>query len=355
MKLPFRILCAVFAGLFLQQAAAQHITIRLSIKIIVDPVSGLPPAGISNGLFQVAVARANQWMADYWRGYRFQITELTTIGGPAQGGVNGPSKWFNVPPVGTNMMNQKLADLFQEDTRTNGLYLRRTNQVNFYVNTAPAANTGGWCPIAPAEASNLSCWGIVNDGPFWVVHETGHYFGLVHTFGDCQCSAGCSYPDTGSDDGISDTLPEGDCWTLNQIAVANFNGTNYANLTPDAKRRVDDTFYNVMSYHNVPNKDVDESRMTELQLDRHANTANASRNAFVSGRTRYVSTSGDNGNSGLTGGAPKRTVLNAVAASASGGGDIVLLRPGNYNEQVTLMQPVTLRATRAGWVTIGRP
>jgi nitrous oxidase accessory protein NosD len=48
-------------------------------------------------------------------------------------------------------------------------------------------------------------------------------------------------------------------------------------------------------------------------------------------------------------------VLNAVNASAAGGGDIVLVRPGNYNKEITINKPVTLRATRAGGATIGKP
>jgi hypothetical protein len=35
-------------------------------------------------------------------------------------------------------------------------------------------------------------------------------------------------------------------------------------------------------------------------------------------------------------------------------GDIVLIRPGNYNETATYAKPITLRATR-GVVSIGTP
>ena len=36
-------------------------------------------------------------------------------------------------------------------------------------------------------------------------------------------------------------------------------------------------------------------------------------------------------------------------------GDIVLIQPGNYNETMTINRPVTLRATRAGSATLGKP
>jgi hypothetical protein len=51
---------------------------------------------------------------------------------------------------------------------------------------------------------------------------------------------------------------------------------------------------------------------------------------------------------------PARTVGGAVNAASAGGTDIVLIRPGNYPETLTVTKPVTLRATRAGGVTIGQ-
>ncbi len=128
------------------------------------------------------------------------------------------------------------------------------------------------------------------EGAFWVVHETGHFFRLYHTFGGCTCGD-CNYP-SASDDGLSDTLPEGDCWSLNQIAVANFGGTSYADLPPDLQRKMDDTYYNVLSYHNVANKDVEENRMTAGQASRPSTiscaqfSAKAVQLQFETGATR---------------------------------------------------------------------
>jgi hypothetical protein len=232
--------------------------------------------------------------------------------------------------------------------------------VNFYISTGSATDAGGACPIPPGEASDTACWGQVNDGPFWIVHETGHFFGLSHTHGGCGC------PDTDGcflmnglwvgDDGITDTLAEasGDfCFTTKDlIARANFNKL-YANCTPVEAGLVDDTFFNAMSYHNPTTKDTTEDRMTELQLDRHADTANSSRSSFVSGRTRFVSTTGSASGTG-TSTNPLRTVSQGVGAAAAGGGDAVLFRPGSYNEQLTINKPVTLRAPRTGPVTIGK-
>ncbi|HPC62727.1 MAG TPA: hypothetical protein PKX23_18850, partial [Verrucomicrobiota bacterium] len=82
-------------------AQAQTIDLRLSVKIIVHPTTGARPAGVTPQLFTNAVQAANKWMAGYWRGHRYRLTEVVDIGGPAQGGTNGPSKWFGRDPRNT--------------------------------------------------------------------------------------------------------------------------------------------------------------------------------------------------------------------------------------------------------------
>ena len=351
------------AGLTLLIAAvpvqAQTINLRLSVKIIVHPTTGARPLGVGPAMFTNAVAAANQWMGSYWRGYRYQLAEIVDIGGPAQGGASGPSKWF-----GVNASSSANWDQFQQDTQNNPVYLFRQNAINYYVTLATNWNTGGAAPFPWETTANgwRSCWGIVNDGPFWIVHECGHFLGLVHTHGGCDCPSdldNCSMLNGYwvGDDGIADTLREGRgdfCFTsIDQITLANFNKT-FANCTPGERFLAENTFYNVMSYHDPTNKDVRINRMTELQHDQLTTFANSDRISVVSGLTRFISTGGNNANSGLNSTAPKRTVLNAVGASAPSG-DIVLLRPGNYNEQITINKAVTLRATRAGWASIGKP
>jgi hypothetical protein len=353
---------AVGLALFLaaHSIPAQTINLRLSVKIIVNPATGARPAGVGPATFPQAAAAANQWMSSYWRGYRFQITEVVDIGGPAQGGASGPSKWF-----GVNCGSSANWPLFQQDTQTNALYLFRGNAINYYITMPSDWNTGGAAPFPWETTANgwRSCWGIVNNGPFWIVHECGHFFGLPHTHGGCDCPSdlgNCSSLNGYwvGDDGIADTLPEGRgdfCFTtIDQITLANFNKT-FANCNPAEQVLAQNTFYNVMSYHDPTNKDLLISRMTELQHDQHTTYANSDRANVVSGFTRFVSLSGNNANSGLASVAPKRNVSNATTASALSGGDIVLISPGNYNEQFTINKPLTLRSTRAGWATIGKP
>jgi hypothetical protein len=347
-------------------AQAQHINLRMSVKIVVHPTTGARPAGVTPVLLTQAVARANQWMDGYWRGYRYELAEVVNIGGPSQGGVNGPSKWFNADCGSAANWPQ-----FQRDTQTNGLYLFRANAINYYITLATNWNTGGAASF-PWQTTNgwRSCWGIVNDGPFWIVHECGHFFGLPHTHGGCDCPGNLSNCTTLNgfsvgDDEIADTLPEGRgdfCFTsIDHITRANFNKW-FTNCTPSEQVLAQNTFYNVMSYHDPTNKDVFIDRMTELQHDVLTTYANTDRANVASGFTLFVNPSTDcffqNGLRTTCGqlglGGPFEYVTNAVQAARAGGGDIILLRPGSYNERTTINKPVTLRATRSGWVTIGK-
>lgn len=344
MKIKLLLLLMILPALY-RPASGQHIEIRVSVKVILHPANGTRPSGITDDLLNTAAASSNNWMAGYWRGYRFRITEIKDIGGASQGGTNGPSKWFGLDPRGAGDWPQ-----FQSDTQTDSRYLLRSDQVNFYVTQGLATGSGGACPIAgnPNDTGYTACWGLVNGGPWWMVHETGHFFGLSHTFGGAQCPGATM----AGDDGIGDTLPEIDCWTRDQISV-NAYGVPYDSLPTAGQRKlVDDTYFNVMSYHEAATKDTVENRMTELQLDRHADTANGARAAFVSGRTHFVSTNGSDSGAGSSA-SPYRTAARAVTAANAAGGDIILLRPGAYNETLTINKPCTLRANRVGPVSIG--
>ena len=105
-----------------------------------------------------------------------------------------------------------------------------------------------------------------------------------------------------------------------------------------------------MSYHER----FGLADLSEGQLDRWSDAANSYRRGTVSGSTLNVAIVGSDANSGLISAAPKRTVASAVQAAQPSGGDIVLMRPGSYNERLTIRRPIALRATRLGAVTIGR-
>lgn len=325
-------------------AFGQFIEIPISVKIVLDPNSGDRPKNgadpIKDELFYTAARKANEWMASYSRGYRFRIAEIKDIGGPLQDGSSGPSKWF-----GMNLQTDPNWSAFQNDTMSDKNYLLCTDKVNFYVTTDTNWNTGGACPI-PGNKNDegfMACWGYVNDGPWWIVHETGHFFGLYHTHDDTCGNVG--------------TLADNPSWSSSDIfnAAQKANCMKFNSLSRGAQQRlVDDTYYNVLSYHEAANKDTLENHMTELQLDKHADTANSLRRKFVSGQTHFVSLTGSNSGDGNSGD-PYRTILKAVTVAGTTAGDnILLIRAGNYNEKLTITSPVTLRTDRGSIVTIGQ-
>lgn len=325
-------------------AFGQYIDIRISVKIIVHETTGDRPNGITDKLFYDAAEAARQWQASYYRGYRFRVTEIVEIGGPLNGGADGPSKWFGVRPTGSDWSN------FQNDVNTDSRYQLRANQVNFYITQGTSSNPGGQCPKPPKETHLIACHGLVNDGPWWMNHEQGHFFGLAHTFaGENQdkCIPG--------DDGIADTLPDSRCWTCqDDVANATYN-MNYddPNMTSYMKQMVDNVYFNVMSYHESGNKDNVENRMTELQLDCIADIANSDRNAFVSGKTWFVKPGRNNAGDGSSTN-EYQLISPAVAAANGAGGDILLFRPGVYRQNLTISKPLTLRSTRVGEAIIGQ-
>jgi hypothetical protein len=326
-------------------APAQYIDIRVSMKVILHPTTGARPGGISNEVFYLSADHANEWMAAYQRGYRYRITEITNIGGPSGGGASGPSKYY-----GTDFRDNPAWNQFQTDAQGSSLYRLRSDQINCYVATgfSSPGNSGGGTPIPPGDM-RTAVQIFADDGAWWMCHELGHFFGLYHTFAGQNQSA-C----VPGDDGLSDTLQDSGCWT-NRDQVAQYHYSQpYSALNAAQQTLVNDTYFNVMSYHEAVNKNTVENRMTELQLDTFSTIANTPRYPFVSGRTRYLSTTGVNIGSGTNNVSPLRTVAYA-SGIASAGQDILLLRPGNYNEQITLNKGVTLRVPRTGWATIGKP
>jgi hypothetical protein len=166
---------------------------------------------------------------------------------------------------------------------------------------------------------------------------------------------------------VEDTLPDRNCATWNQDAIANsFFGQSYSALltnSPTAADQVDNVFYNIESYHADYHTDSDrylKGRQTEGQLDRWAEQANLGRQYVVSGKTWFISVGGtdrpNDGTNGLLHTLPFRTVAWGVQSANPVGGDILLLHSGHYNEQLRITTPVSFRLPRTNvWASIGRP
>jgi hypothetical protein len=284
----------------------------------------------------------------------------------------GPSKWYDKDIKN----NDALRDIFNQEATTDPQYLFNPYAVNFYVNKDSYSSVRG-----PTIVTGYAIFRDidVNDHDPWHgsgnwVHEIGHYFGLSHIFPANDCPE--NNPGTpGDGDGIWETLPEVSCWDHpDSIALYNF-GLPFNQLSPTDSTLVDNTFFNMMSYHqlcmmcflagvpcghgtaNVPSAfNARMQVLTEIQADIWADACNGTRWSSVTGTTWFVGGpyAADN-NPGIYHLLPKEHVWAGLISVDPTGGDIILLRPGHYNEQLVIDTPMTLRATRAGSAWIGAP
>ena len=321
--------------------AAADINMRISVKFILSPGGAMPCCG--NGSFDSfaditnQVNFANEMLRSFGRGYQFQLFEVTTVGGPA-------SAFYS-----NSRDDKDLLEAAAEADKTGFKY--RDNAINMYVNDA---NGSAVCSFPPTD--DVILYGQSSrTTSLW--HESGHYFNLKHTHQGATeqnsngtvCTNGCSCAQLigGTTDGTADTIADHDCWSdANDIAQGNY-GANYSALSAARQALVDAVLNNIMSYHG------DRFHLTSDQLDRWTDAANSSRIDDVSGRTRFVDRLNVSGVYVGTSTQPYRTVATGIAAATATGSDIVLIRPGSYNEPQTITKAVTLRATR-GTAVLGK-
>jgi hypothetical protein len=325
---------------------------RVSIKVFTGSGGALPrqPGWGSGGLYQSlsnGVAYANAILDASCRGYRWRLVEILPVPGSTAAAPASTNSWFNVAVSGATQ-----DDLDGKAKANPGGFILRNNAINFYYTDNNNSPNGGYCAF-PTENQNVI---LIAPDSFADVflHESGHFFGLLHTFDSAQnlnnnntpCTNGCACAKlVGGDDNIPDTPLDHTCWNQDNVALTAY-GTVYAMLNSGQQYFVDNTWSNVMSYHSPGN------RFTSDQLDVMADNSNGARNNAASGFSRFVDGTGNFffqfGSSAF----PYLTV--ATGISSANNGDIVLIRPGSYNEPMTITKPVTLRATR-GSATIGVP
>ncbi len=320
-------------------AAAQEIDIRISVKYILD-ANGVRPSGTysTDASVQNIFTRVNQTLRRWNRGYRYVLTEFRNV--------SGYSAFFNIDST---------AEYYAlEDSAEDAVvaFSWRTDAVNlFIVNNSAVGGGAAAIPTVPADAGYELVVFSVNVNPadvLWL-HELGHHFNLFHTF---------------NDDGVADTRPDPNPFQCTMPFQCPLGGsmecccstkqtllTNAANAGGWSQQERDDIRFNNMSYHCPLT--LDNLRMTDGQLDRWTDASRRHYSNQVSGLTYFVNwtnlTAPFNGYSTD----PYAFVSSAVSAANAAGGDIVLIRGGNYDESMTITKPVTLRATR-GAATIGQ-
>lgn len=214
----------------------------------------------------------------------------------------GLSRWND---LGTSCL-EIVRDLEAEARANVTRYAFRTDVINLYV-----AGCGGGGSIAAMARDQELIVLVPGFGEHDPVHEIGHYFGLLHTHNGGalalfleQCAA--LRADNGpafmqglqaGDDEIPETLPDHLCWTRDELAISRFE-KSYEWLGPELARQVDDTFWNVMSYHSSNQMTAAERlaltteetqrRFTEGQLDRMREAAGDWRSNVVAREMRRV-------------------------------------------------------------------
>jgi hypothetical protein len=338
--MKFKLSILVLAGLLNAWPCFGQLEWRISVKFIRGSSGQRPSNSGGFGSSSVALVNnqavidninyANELLDRTGRGYRFRLTEIRDV--------SGWSGFFSLAARdGGN--KAALEAVATSNATTRAEFFWRDDAINVYINNT----TSGYCSF-PGSGNVIFAGSAAYDT--LIIHESGHFFNLAHTHdteqfrnaNNTSCDQGCSCAQLiGGDDGVGDTLLDHECWSRAQMATGNPGASQF---------QLDNTFLNLMSYH------LPQDRFTTLQMDRATDAANGARINAASGRTRFVDR---NGNVFVQLGSsvfPFVTVDNGYSAAAAG--DIVLLRPGTYNEPGTYTKPVTFRATR-GNATIGVP
>ena len=328
------------------------INIDLSYKIVLNPANGNRPFGVTDGDIDDGVEEMNDLLQSYYRGYRVRrVDPIIEIGGLNDD--TGPSRWFNTDFF-DNETGQADKEEMEEVAVNGEEYAWNENAINIYITNGIS---GGVCSF-PDEFENIIVVGAGSHDTGWLLlHEIGHYFSLCHTQG---CTCGCCVDSAGicntipGDDGIGDTLPDLACFNQDGLSNNSF-GTNYINLSATNRTRVDNVFFNIMSYHSSAcGQGANVMQLTEQQLDRWTDISNTTRsNAVNSRKSLFVDTNSQTVSSNGSSARPFMNLMSAVDSANQN--DILLIKSGNYNtpDSYTINQALSIRTPRGSIVHIG--
>ncbi|MGE5178377.1 MAG: hypothetical protein ACM3PF_04700, partial [Bacteroidota bacterium] len=314
--------------------------VRFSVKVVRDSLTNQRPpidgsgAPVTNARVQSMFDIANDsLLATYSRGYRFRITEIVDVGTACSGcDSSNPTFWSNAKLDGDWDMKR-----FETWAKTYPAFQWRTSAVNVYITRGKGNGAVASFPPPDQRSNDIV---VVGSGVFdpgfkatWagatLHHEMGHYFDLPHpNSGDDCCIASLCVRDA---DLIEDTLPDGSCFTLDQISTYLY-GLPFVYQDAARQDSLMNMFWNNMGYLHPDQKDDPGegfgqtflNRMTELQLDRWTDRANGIRSSVVSGRTRFVNATGCGICPPASGTSTDPFIGISDALGAASAGDIVL-------------------------------
>ena len=240
----------------LGRTVGQDLKVRVSFKIILDEEGKRPATGTVSQDEQIvaAVAAANGILEFNQARWRLALTEIVELA--------GVSEWNG--RESKNLRSGIEQPALAEPQR----YAWRFDAVNVFINQHGCGGNAASFPTRGSsrftiamDTRDTECFPDIFP-PFdfdpeyeagqTIIHEIGHFFDLTHTHGAdyvCLDAAGEKMGrEPVGDDGLSDTLPDLDCWSRDSIANWSFE-SDYAVLSRDLQAQVDRTYFNIMSYH----------------------------------------------------------------------------------------------------------
>lgn len=225
--------------------------VRLSFKFILNGSGNRPATGNINTDAEInaQVARANQILSSYVSELRLEATEILEV--------EGQSGFYLFDAEAADRDVIRLAA-----TSNPGTFHWRNNAINVYIT---GSSDTAISKFPPNNDIIILCQGIFDTT---LAHEVGHSLNLIHTHDGDSCS---------------DTLQDDPDWDRNDIAQ-NAYGKNYNQLNASQKARVDNTWGNLMSYHDPDNRSV----LTSCQMDRMSARAYSDRTWLLNRIPTYV-------------------------------------------------------------------